>query len=413
MQLQKTLLLSSIILTSIVVTCVTPVYAASPLGFDKVTYTWTDKIFITIVAPDFNFDTYSIDEIGNDSFNPIKISTRGHTLDQYKLVETGPSTGIFTGEVILTGFCHDADGNPNTGIQSRNNSSECSIGDDTNPRTGPSNNGGPTNGFLEADNDDGITISFEYTENETVLGSAPIRWSIGEVQWLEASYPATGTGIIRVIDPDMNLNPEAVDNFSIDVWSDSDTGGVDLTVTETGEMTGVFEGKLFFSTTSESSGSRLLVGQSDIVTAEYEDNTLPNPYTVADELDVTSTTIIGTVVPPLERISMNECKTVDSFGNELTNVLVDQQIQITCDLASNQDKEQQFAYLVQIKNSDDNRTVHLSWITGTLLPGQMISSSLSWNSKVPGMYDVIMFVWENLDDPIPLTNPVSLIVNVN
>ena len=382
-------------------------------GFDKTTYTWTDKIFITIIAPDFNFDIHSIDEIGNDSFNPIKISTRGHTLDQYKLVETGPSTGIFTGEVILTGFCHDADGNPNTGIQSRSNSSECSIGDDTNPRTGPSNNGGPTNGFLEADNDDGITISFEYTENETVLGSAPIRWSIGEIQWLEASYPATGTGIIRVIDPDMNLNPEAVDNLVVDVWSDSDAGGVDLTVTETGEMTGVFEGTVFFSTTNESTGSRLLVGQGDTVTAEYEDNTLPNPYTIADELDVTATTIIGTVIPPLERIIMNECKTVDSFGNQLTNVTVDQQIQISCDLANGQDKEQQFAYLVQIKNSDDDVTVNLSWIAGTLLPGQMLSSSLSWNPQISGTYDAAMFVWESLDEPVPLTNPVSLTVNVN
>ena len=390
---------------------VTPAHSASQLGFDKATYTWTDKIFITIAAPDFDFDVHSIDEIGNDSFNPIKISTRGHTLDQYKLVETGPSTGIFTGEIILTGFCHDADGNTNTGIQSRN-SSECSIGDDTNPRTNPSQNGGPTNGFLESSNDDGITLAFEYTENKTVLDSAPIRWSIGEVQWLEASYPATGTGIVRVIDPDMNLNPEAVDNLVIDVWSDSDAGGIDLIVTETGEMTGVFEGIVFFSTTNESSGSRLLVGQGDTVTAEYEDNTLPNPHTIADELDIPSTTIIGTIVPPLERTSIDECKIVDSFGNELTRISIDQQIQITCDLANGQDREQPFAYLLQIKNSDD-KTVHLSWITGTLLPGQMLSSSLSWNSQIFGMYDATMFVWESIDDPIPLTNPVSLTVTVN
>ena len=404
------LLLLSVILTGIVMAYVTPANAASPIGFDKATYTWTDKIFITIIAPDFDFDVHSIDEIGNDSFNPIKISTRGHTLDQYKLVETGISTGIFTGEIILTGFCHDADGNTSTGIQSRN--SECSIGDDTNPRTQPSQNGGPTNGFLEADNNDGITISFEYTENETVLESAPIRWSIGEVQWLEASYSATGTGIIRVIDPDMNLNPEVVDNFGIDVWSDSDAGGIDLTVTETGEMTGVFEGSVFFSTTNESSGSRLLVEQGDAITAEYEDNTLPNSYTIADELDVTSTSIIGTVVPPLERASLDECKIADSFGNALDNISVDQQIQITCDLESDQDKEQQFTYLVQIKNSDDV-TIHLSWIAGKFLPGQVLGSSLSWIPQTPGTYDVTVFVWENIDDPTPLTHSVSLIVNVS
>lgn len=60
-----------------------PIYGDN-LGFDKRVYTWTDKIFITIAAPDYNFDKYLIDEIGNDSTNPIKISTRGHSLDHYK-----------------------------------------------------------------------------------------------------------------------------------------------------------------------------------------------------------------------------------------------------------------------------------------------------------------------------------------
>ena len=40
----------------------------------------------------------------------------------------------------------------------------------------------------------------------------------------------------------MNLNPEEFDNFQIDVWSDSDAGGIDLTVTETDNATGIFEG---------------------------------------------------------------------------------------------------------------------------------------------------------------------------
>ena len=385
-------------------------HANASTGFDRAAYTWTDKIIITIVAPDFNFDTHSIDEIGNDSFNPVKISTRGHTLDQYKLVETGPSTGIFVGEVILTGFCHDADGNKNTGIQSGN--SQCNKGDDTNPRNGPLQNGGPTNGFLMADNSDGITISFEYTEDHTVLNSAPIRWNMGEVQWLESNYPATGTGIIRIIDPDMNLNPEAVNNFNIDVWSDSDAGGINLTVTETGERTGIFEGTVFFTTTNESSGSRLLVAQGDTVTAEYEDNTLPNPYTVADELDVVGTTQIGTVVPPLERTSITGCKLVDSFGNTISKISSDQQIQIACNLTNTQDTKQPFAYLVQIKNSDE-MTVRLSWITGTLLSGQTLESSLSWSTTISGSYNAEIFVWKSIADPIPLSNTMSLIMPVD
>ena len=104
----------------------------------------------------------------------------------------------------------------------------------------------------------------------------------------------SGNTAVRVIDPDMNLNPESVDNFRIDVGYDSDAGGITLTVTETNEATGIFEGTVFFTTTDESSGHRLRVAEGDIITARYKDNTLPNPYTRADELDVSKTTKIET-----------------------------------------------------------------------------------------------------------------------
>ena len=54
---------------------------------DQKVYTWTDKVYITIVAPDHNFDGGLVDEIGNTDTDPIKISTRGHDIDNYKLVE--------------------------------------------------------------------------------------------------------------------------------------------------------------------------------------------------------------------------------------------------------------------------------------------------------------------------------------
>ncbi|QDI89139.1 hypothetical protein Nisw_06175 [Candidatus Nitrosopumilus sp. SW] len=363
---------------------------------DQKVYTWTDKVYITIVAPDHNFDSDLVDEIGETDNDPIKVSTRGFDLDNYKLVETGTDTGIFTGEVILTGFtAHDADGDGDTGDV-----------------TGTTSGSGPTDGLLATDDDDGLTVSFEFSEDETIVGSALIRWNIGEVQWLEASYPASGTGVVRVIDPDMNLDPEAVDNFEVDVWSDSDAGGIDLTVTETNEATGIFEGTVFFTTLDESSGHRLRVSEGDTVTAEYEDNTLPDPYTTADELDITATSLIGTVVPPLERAPAANLRTVDAFGNSLDSVSVDQQVQISADLANGQDREQSFAYLVQIQDAN-GVTVSLAWITGSLSAGQSFSPALSWIPTEAGTYTATAFVWESVDNPTALSPPVSTTVNVS
>ncbi len=375
---------------------------------DQKVYTWTDKVFITIVAPDHNFDSNLIDEIGDTTLDRIKVATRGNNLNTYKLVETGTDTGIFTGEVILIGFCHDADGDPTSGAGA---GAACAVGSDVGLQvTGPANGGGPTNGFLRSSDDDGLTVSFEFTEDETVVGSALIRWNIGEAQFLEASYPATGQAIVRIVDPDMNLNPEAVDNFDVDVWSDSDSGGIDLTVTETNEATGIFEGTMFLTVTQESAGHRLRVAEGDTITAEYEDNTLPSPYTTADELEIAATAFIGTIVPPLERAPASNPRVVDSFGNELDEVSVDQQVQIAADLVNGQDRDQPFAYLVQI--SKGGVTYSLSWITGSLAPGQSLNPAQSWTPTESGTYDVQIFVWESVDNPDALSPPVETTITV-
>ena len=363
---------------------------------DQKVYTWTDKVYITIVAPDHNFDGDLVDEIGETADDAISVTTRDADIDNYRLVETGADTGVFSGEVILVGFAHDADGDGE--IEE--------LGETSADFTGP------TNGFITVEDDeDGITVSFEFSDNETVVGSALIRWNVGETQWLEASYPASGTGVVRVVDPDLNLNPESVDNFNVEVISDSDAGGISLTVTETNEATGIFEGTVFFTVSDSSSGHRLRVAEGDTVTANYDDHTLPDPYTAADDLDIRGTTIIGTIVPPLERAPISNARVVDAFGNSLSSVSLDQQVQIQADLRNGQDRDQAFAYLVQIQDGN-GVTVSLAWITGLLSNGQSFSPALSWTPDASGSYTATVFAWESVDNPSALSPPASVTIDV-
>jgi hypothetical protein len=370
------------------------------IELDQKVYTWTDKVYVTIVAPDHNFDSGLVDKIGDTDADPLIVQTRTQKLTGYNLAETGTDTGIFSGEVILKGFSHDADGDPGTGTNGY---------DVTGVAT--ASGSGPTDGVLKAENDDGLTVSYEYNEDEVVVGSALVRWNIGEAQWLESSYPATGTGVVRVIDPDMNWDPENVDNFDVDVWSDSDAGGISLTLTETNEATGIFEGSVTFTTDDESAGHRLRAAEGDTVTASYEDNTLPDPYTRSDELDITGTAIIGTIVPPLERAPASNARVVDSFGNSLNEVSVDQQVQVESDLVNGQDREQAFAYLVQVKDGN-GVTVSLAWITGQLAAGQSFSPALSWIPDASGTYEATVFVWESVDNPTALSDTTSVSIRV-
>ena len=365
------------------------------IELDQRVYTWTDKVYVTVVAPDHNIDSDQVDEIGNTDEYPIRVSTRGNEIEEYKLVETGADTGIFTGEIILTGFPHDADGDGQP-----------------NDADGNTSGTGPTDGQIRAESESGISVSFKYSDGETVSSSALIRWNVGEVQWLEASYPASGSGIVRVIDPDMNLNPEAVDNFDVTVWSDSDGGGIDLTVTETNAATGIFEGTVFFGVGVDTSGHRLRVVEGDTVTAQYYDNTLPAPFKETERVRVGATTLIGTIVPPLERAPISDLRAVDSFGNTLDVISVDSQIQLAADLTNNQDKEQKFAYLIQIQD-ENGVTVSLNWITGSLAEGQSLSPASSWTPDEAGTYEVTAFVWESIENPTALSPTATIAITVN
>ena len=371
------------------------------IELDQKVYTWTDKVYITIVAPDHNFDSGLVDKIGDTDDDPLIIQTRAQKLTGYTLAETGTDTGIFSGEVILKGYTYDADGDSDTGTS----------GNDVTSITSATGSG-PTDGAIKASDDDGLTVSYEFNEDEVVVGSALIRWNIGETQWLESSYPAGSSGVIRVVDPDMNWDPENVDNFNVDVWSSSDQGGISVTITETNEATGVFEGTVTFTVDDESSGHRLRVSEGDTITLDYDDNTLPGPdYTAGDSLSITGTSIIGTIVPPLERAPAANARVVDSFGNSLSEVSVDQQVQIEADLVNGQDKDQSFAYLVQVQDGN-GVTVSLAWITGQLAAGQSFSPALSWIPSSAGTYEATVFVWESVDNPTALSDTVSTSIRV-
>jgi len=369
------------------------------IELDSKVYTWTDRVFVTIVAPDHNKDSSLINEIGG-SGKTLTAQTRDSKLTAYKMIETGVDTGIFFGEITLSGFAHDADGD------GTNDGPYNSYSTSTSPGAS-----GPTNGLLKADESDGITVSFEYTEDSTVVSSSLIRWNIGEVSFNEDAYLSSSSAVISVVDPDMNANADSVENFKVDVYSDSDSGGIELTVTETNESTGVFEGTVFFTTSDASSGHTLRVSEGDAITTDYSDHTLPEPYSTSDDIDVSATAVIGTSTPPLERAPVANARVVDAFGNSLAEVSVDQQVQIEADLVNGQDGDQSFAYLVQVQDSD-GVTVSLAWITGQLSGGQSFSPALSWIPDASGSYEATVFVWESVDNPTALSDTASVSITV-
>ena len=300
----------------------------SPIFTDKSVYSWTDKVKITILAPSWNSDKFLIDSIGDDEYNPIKISTASKSLEPYRFTETGVNTGIFTGEVTLTGFSHDADGDGDI---------------DTMPRT---LGNGPTSGFLEVERDSGLTISFEFADGVVLTESVATTWNMGNIQFMEDNFLSDKPALIRVHDPDLNLNPEALDQISITVTSDSDAAGIEVAAIETSERSGLFVATITFTQNLPSSGSRLLALPGDEINAKYDDHTLPKPYSTSDNLEIIAIAKVTSSVPSLEKITNSQITLTDSSGKPLNSFKENNRIQIVGSIKNEQvfNQKLQFHY---------------------------------------------------------------------
>jgi len=356
----------------------------APIFTDKEVYTWTDKMRITIVAPSWNADRYRIDSIGTQEGHLIKISTSDKELEPYKLTETEPSSGTFTGEIILTGFLHDVDGDKIP---------------DTSPRT---MGNGPTSGFLETERDGGITISFEFADGVVLTQSVVISWNIGDVRFMKDDYAIGETAVIRVVDLDMNLNPEAIDQFEVEVSSDSDVAGILVKVLETTEDSGMFEASISFTQSQASSGNRLFANPGDSLYTKYDDYTLPSPYSTSDNLEISSQAKFVSNIPPTERITIKNNLITNSLGTVILSPKTNDQLQIVGAVQNNQDYDQGFVFIIQIRE-DNGAFVSLSWVQGKLSANQELEVSQSWNPTESGNYTIETFVWSSLSDPIPLS----------
>ena len=379
-----------------------PVYAESvpdyekpyaPIFTDKSVYSWTDKIIISVNAPSWNSNSNQVNSIGESNSHPIKISSGENFLKPYRLTETSSSSGIFSGEIILTGFLHDVDGDGNF---------------DTNPKT---SGNGPTNGFLEVENNDSISISFEFADGVVLTESVPITWNMGVVQFTQDIFLTSDSVEIRVIDHDMNLNPETLDTITIEVFSDSDSGGIQVIATETSERSGDFIASIALST-STSSGNRLYAIPGDSIFAKYDDHTLPKPYSKSDEKSIQTSAIIDHSIPAINRIQTTPISFSDSFGNPLTSYISESQMQIVGTIENQIIFDQEFIYFFQIKNSA-NSVISLSWIQGKLSPNQILDISQSWIPTKSGNYILETYVWNSLNDLIPLSPPISTLIIVD
>ena len=344
----------------------------APIITDKKVYTWTDKIYLKVIAPSWNENRFGIDSIGGDPDHSIRIFTHQDSLDQYRLVETSSNSGVFTGSITLSGFEHDIDG-------------------DRRPDITPQTFGnGPNDGRLAVEHDSAVTISFEFAKDVILRESFTVSWNIRQIHLDDDT--------VYVTDPDMNINPETLDQIMISIYSDSDQSGISLRMVETEPSSGIFMGIIPISHTSEHNALHIVHG--DNITIQYDDYTLPKPHSTSDVLSIKESFLYSND----DMVTENLAIVVDD------NITVDSQTVLVGGVHNMADYEQDFVYLIQVSHNDT--VVSLGWITSKLDPKQVLDLSYSWVPDKSGRYTINSFVWRSLDNPVALAPTISTVLDI-
>ena len=116
-------------------------------------------------------------------------------------------------------------------------------------------------------------------------------------------------------------------------------------------------------------------------------------------------------VTSLEHTPASKLEVHNTLGEELNYALVDQQLLIVADITNALDRQQSFAYIVQILD-ETGTVISLGWLSGSLFPNQFLSPALSWTPQYSGTYHVTIFVWEGIDNPTALSPSLELEIEV-
>ena len=247
---------------------------------------------------------------------------------------------------------------------------------------------------------------------ETIFGESYTTTELASMHWNKSSFRENEQAILQIQENDRNLNPLDYDIFSVKISSDSDPEGIYIPIIETSHNSGKFTGIVYFtnhleSRTVDQSTSILKARVNDTVTAKYVDQTVPLKDEFIYEFEVVATTNIHpTGIDYVEYC--NRCpsnfKVVDAFGNTLSMIHVNQKVQLVADVPNGKDQNQEFTYIVQITNTN-GIVLALEWISGTLSPGQSFSPAIAWTPIEAGTYNATAFVWNSIENPIPISYP--------
>ena len=380
-------------------------------------YSWGSRIYILIYSPGFNSDPNRIDVIGNNNHTPITANSREGSISLADdgcngFIETAPDHGLFFGSIKLSGFRHDINGDGSPDLYGGNRCEKTySVLDDG-------------SGKVEAKQEGGVTVNFEWREDEFVSKTALYSWREATLEFDKTEYDVSDEIHLTLTDLDNMRWPfDTKKSYPVHVYSDSDLAGIMMDAYLVPSFKGIvqmngnypiklnltFDDKSYESSAPFGFGHGLLrVSPGDTIYAKYWDYSLPRPYTISDQKQIVSTAKVNDLVDvtiPLEVIT----EITDSNGKPLHHCIKGENVKIKTNVSNTKDEVVSAYIITQIKDSN-NVIQHLSWSTINITPGKTSNINSEWIMKNDGVHTFEIFVLGNLENPNSLSKPLMIVI---
>ena len=381
-------------------------------------YSWGSRIYILIYSPGFNSDPNRIDVIGNNNHTPITANSREGSISLAGdgcngFIETAPDHGLFFGSIKLSGFRHDINGDGSPDLYGGNRCEKTySVLDDG-------------SGKVEAKQEGGVTVNFEWREDEFVSKTALYSWREATLEFDKTEYDVSDEILLTLTDLDNMRWPfDTKKSYPVHVYSDSDLAGIMMdaylvpSFKGIVQMNGNYPIKLnltFYDKSYESSapfgfGHGLLrVSPGDTIYAKYWDYTLPKPYSIDEHKEIVATTKVKDLAFDITNQLKISTEITDSICKPLQHCIKCENIKIKTNVSNTKDEVVSAYIITQIKDSN-NVIQHLSWSTINITPGKTSDINSEWIMKNDGVHTFEIFVLDNLVDPNSLSKPLMIVI---
>ncbi len=376
---------------------------------DRSVYLLGSSLILTVVDPDANKDSQKVETAGDRPDSLVTISSSLGKITKYKLRETDTNTGIFQGLLRIVPPKHYKKGKY---------------------ISASAGGKGPFDGCIPVHRGEQITFTYS-TEYANALLTAYASNFGATIELDQKIYRNTDKVYITVIAPDYNLSPNKIDSIGdkIDckITITTNLGSLsNYKLAETGIDTGIFTGVVSLKPKNQKlrKGSSIRTtkghGPADgVILADESDEiriileTDSYTFNAASRiLSLSTSSDIKYESSPLKRVSIKDLKIINQKGENVSELKVNEQIKINATLTNNQDKEQTFAFLVQIQDQNGVTVGDILSNIGVLSSLQSFRPILYWNSPVSGIFHIQIFLWESMDKPSSLSPPSTIQIRV-